>query len=161
MKIIFILSLNIFFNILHLEQKYFRRKYEYFNKKYNLRNIYLNKAISLNERLSFGFKNTIIPGLISFYICFIIQGIINYFFFEKDLEKFNKNNNTSHISEKEIKQYTIFFGVGFIIMIIIFYSVVTFNEVYRGGFSDLLAATIWTFIFLQISPFIFCLVLLY
>ena len=46
-------------------------------------------------------------------------------------------------------------------MIVIFYSVITFNEVYRGGYIDLLAASIWTFIFLQTIPFIFCFVLLY
>ena len=42
-------------------------------------------------------------------------------------------------------------------MIIIFYSVIAFNEVYRGGLSDLIAATIMAFIFLQIIPFILCL----
>ena len=30
-QFIFMLSLNLFFNVLHLEQKYFRKKYEYFN----------------------------------------------------------------------------------------------------------------------------------
>ena len=157
MKIVLILSLNIFFNVLHLEQNYFRKKYEYFNKKYNIRLSNLNKTISLNERLSYGFKNAIIPGLISFLICFIIQCIINYFFFnqKKYLIKFNNNNkNISTISAKEIKTYKIFFGVGFILMIIIFYTVITFNEVYRGGASDLFAATIWTFLFLQIIPFL-------
>ena len=65
------------------------------------------------------------------------------------------------MSEKDYKKYLLIIGIGFIIMIIIFYSVISFNEVYRGGYSDLLAATIWTFIFMQIIPFIFCLILLY
>ena len=182
MKIIFLFLLNIFFNIFHLEQKYFRKKYEYFNSKYNLRYIFLNKAISFNERLSYGFKNTIISGLISFLMTFIIQSIINYFFFnhKKSLIKYNDqlkklyinriNNNKFNINENQDnsknknlpeddgKKYIIFFSIAFIITIIIFYSFITFNEVYRGGFSDLLAATIWTFIFLQIIPFILCLV---
>ena len=173
MKIIFILSLNIFFNVLHLEQKYFRNKYIYFNNKYNFIHEYLNHNIPFNERLSYGFKNAYIPGLISFLICFIIQCIINYFFFNEHifLGKYNTHKNgftyrnninkNKNISEKDYKKYLLIFGIEFIIMIIIFYSIITFNEVYRGGYSDLLAATIWTFIFLQIIPFIFCLILLY
>ena len=182
MKILFLLSLNLFFNIFHLEQKYFRKKYEHFNNKYNIRYVFLSKKISFNERLSYGFKNGIISGLISFLISFIIQSIINYFFFnhKKCLIKYNNqlikiyinnlrnkqlnvneskdNINNKYLLEKERIKYIIFFSIGFVVMIIIFYSVTTFNEVYRGGFSDLLAATIWTFIFSQIFPFILCLV---
>ena len=156
MKFIFVLTLNIFFNILHLDQNYFRKKYEYFNNKYNIRYVYLTKEISFNERLLYGFKNTIIPGVISFLIYFIIQSIINYYCFSvgKYINKDNKKKPTSSMSEKERKKYIILFGVEIIIMIFIFYSLIVFNEVYRGGFSDLLAAFIWTFIFLQITPFI-------
>ena len=173
MKIIFIISLNIFFNVLHLEQQYFRNKYIYFNNKYNIVHEYLEQNIPLNERLSYGFKNAYISGLISFLICFIIQCIINYFFFNEHIyfgkynthiKVFNIRNNINknkNLSEKDYKKYLLIFGIGFIIMIIIFYSVISFNEVYIGGYSDLLAATIWTFIFLQIIPFIFCLILLY
>ena len=162
MKIIFNLSLIMFFNVLHLEQKYFRKKYEYFNNKYNLRYIHLAQTISLNERLLYGFKNTIISGLISFLICFIIQCIINYFIFKEEIyfDKNNENNDNYYLSDKDNKKYIIFFGITFIIMIIIFYSMIAFNEVYRGGFSDLLSASIWTFVFLQISPFIFLLIIL-
>ena len=55
MKIMLLLTLNIFFNIFHLDQTYFRKKYEYFNNKYNIRYMFLNKKINLNERLSYGF----------------------------------------------------------------------------------------------------------
>ena len=173
MKIIFIISLNIFFNVLHLDQKYFKNKYIYFNNKYNIVHEYLDQNIPLNERLSYGFKNAYISGLISFLICFIIQSILNYFFFNEYLYplKYNIHINTvnfrininkdKNITEKNYKKYLLIFGIGFIMMIVIFYSVITFNEVYRGGYIDLLAASIWTFIFLQTIPFIFCFVLLY
>jgi len=173
MKIIFIISLNIFFNVLHLDQKYFTNKYIFFNNKYNIVHEYLEQNIPLNERLSYGFKNAYISGLISFLICFVIQCIINYFFFNEHLYplKYNIHLNTSNfgnninkdknITEKNYKKYLLIFGIEYIIMIFIFYSLITFNEVYRGGYSDLLAASIWTFIFLQIIPFIFCLVILY
>ena len=61
MRIVFVLSLNIFFNIFHLAQKYFRKKYEYFNKKYNFIYTFLSKKISLSERFAFAFGNTILP----------------------------------------------------------------------------------------------------
>ena len=177
MRILFYLSLNIFFIILHLEQKYFRNKYEYFNKKYNIRYEFLNKKISLNERFSYGFIHSIQSSLISFFICFIIQSVLNYFFFNikkilnlmltksKKRSIKNKKNNKSEINEQNIvnniiekysKLYLIFFSIGFIIMIIIFYSIIAFNQVYRGGYSDFIAGTFWTFIFLQIIPFILC-----
>ena len=187
MRIVFILSLNIFFNILHLEQKYFRKKYEYFNKKYNIIYTILSKKISLSERYSFAFGNAILPGFISFFICFIIQSVLNYFFFNikkklsqikvnecnLDKKKTNNNDNINNkedkdssineslyiIMEKENKKFLIFFGIGFLVIIIICYSVITFNEVYRGGIIDLIAGTFWAFIFLQIIPFIYCLIL--
>ena len=117
MKNIFIISLNIFFNVLHLDQKYFKNKYIYFNNKYNIVHEYLDQNIPLNERLSYGFKNAYISGLISFLICFIIQSIINYFFFNEYLYplKYNIHINTinfrnniykdKNITEKNYKKY--------------------------------------------------------
>ena len=187
MKIIFIMFLNIFFNILYLEQKYFRKKYEYFNKKYNIIYEFLNYKITLNERFRYGFRHAIVSGLNSFVICLIIQSIIDYFIFNikrklKQINKSNKQNKgkkkksisnkkineigiidddkyknvINNLLEKENKKYIIFFGIIFLIMIFIFYTIITFNEVYRGGISDLIAGTFWTFIFLQIIPFIYC-----
>ena len=110
MKIIFIISLNIFFNVLHLDQKYFKNKYIYFNNKYNIVHEYLDQNIPLNERLSYGFKNAYISGLISFLICFIIQCTINYFFFNEHLYlgKYNTHVNIfnigNNINKIKIKQ---------------------------------------------------------
>ena len=44
-------------------------------------------------------------------------------------------------------------------MILIFYSIISFNEVYRGGITDLLAGTFWTFIFIQMVSFFYCFIL--
>ena len=71
-QFIFMLSLNLFFNVLHLEQKYFRKKYEYFNQKYNIRYEFLYKTISLKERFKYGLTHSVISGFISFFITFII-----------------------------------------------------------------------------------------
>ena len=71
MRIIFYILLNMFFNSLHLEQVYFRKKFKYFNDKYKIIKIFLDKNISLNERFSYAFSHTIIHGVISFIICLI------------------------------------------------------------------------------------------
>ena len=189
MRIILVLSLNIFFNIFHLDQKYFREKYKYFNQKYNIIYIPLNKNISLNERFKYGFKHSILSGFISFIICLILETIFDFFIFnikrkinrikepeiknklkrkksitnkrsEENVDNVVKNNESDdvyiNLVEKEKKKYLIFFGLGIVIMMLIFYSVINFNEVYKGGISDLIPGTFWSFIFLQISPFIYC-----
>ena len=185
MRFIFYISLNIFFNILHLEQKYFRKKYKYFNKKYNISYELLNEKISSNERFAYGLRHAALAGFISFLICLIIQSVLNFFFFDikKKLAKIgdatllganqkknNKNNKNNRNNKKEDilelmrkakKLYVIFFGVGFAIMIIIFYAAINFAEVYRGGVLDFVAGLFWTFIFLQIIPFIYCLLFAY
>ena len=43
-------------------------------------------------------------------------------------------------------------------MLIVFYSAIAFNGAYRGGAMDLIAGALWTFIFLQIIPFLYCLI---
>ena len=186
MRIIFMLSLNMFLNVFHLEQQYYRKKYEYFNNKYNIRSEFYDNKINLNERFKYGFENTIISGLISFTSCLIIDLILNYLIFnikkkinkndEREIDKAiiekksnsdsiiityeNANDNKNNISinnliEKENKKHIIFVGITFPIKIFIFYTIITFNEIYRGGISDLIAGTIWTFIFSQISPFLY------
>ena len=182
---ILMLSLNMFFNLFHFEQKYFRKKYKHFNDKFKISYNFLTKNISLNERFKYGFTNGIIPGLISFIICFIIQLVLNYFFFnirkkinqinnskiecklvtKKSISKTNENTKDFHnkriniLLEKEKNKYLIFFTFAFVLLILIFYSLITFNEVYRGGITDLVTGTFWTFIFLQIIPFIYCFIL--
>ena len=189
-QFIFMLSLNLFFNVLHLEQKYFRKKYEYFNQKYNIRYEFLYKTISLNERFKYGFTNSFISGFISFVICIIIQLFLDYFFFnikrkidlidnsKYDINKINKNDKSNketneynfiynisnnniidNILIKENKKYLVYFCIEFLIMILIFYSIISFNEVYRGGITDLLTGTFWTFIFIQIVSFFYCFIL--
>jgi len=133
MRIKVILALNIFFNILHLEQKYFRKKYEYFKDKYKLRYTFLQIKISSSELFSYGFSHAYAAGLISFLICLIIQSVLNCFFF--DLKK-KLNINDKLNTKQEIKQfkkslrrfYIIFFATSLGVMVIIFYSSITFAQ---------------------------------
>ena len=181
MRIVFIFSLNMFFNALHLNQKYFRDKYNHFNKKYNIRYAFLDKNISLSEQFRYGLGHAVLSGFISFLICLIIQSIFNYFLFNikkklteiENIEKVDlkdsnqkKNSKNGKTNQKDIlllmkkakKNYIIFFSVCFAIMLIIFYSVINFAQVYVGGVLDFVAGIFWAFIFLQIIPFIYCLI---
>ena len=163
LRLIFYLLLNIFFNSFHLDQKYFKNKFEYFNKKYNIINEVTN--ISLNERFSYSFSHTIKSGIICFIICLIIQSVLNYFFFNsknKFVELKNDSNNNKNIiillNKYYRKYYLIIFTMNLLIIIFIFYTIINFTQVYIGGFPDILAAMIWTFIFSQIFPFIYCII---
>ena len=173
MRIIFVLTLNIFFNIFHLDQKYFRKKFEHFNNKYNLITELNNDKISSSEIFTYALGNAVLAGFISFIVCLIIQSVINFFVFnlkkklnEFGLKKKKKKNVNEHekikeiilIMKKERKKYVIFFSVGFAVIILVGYLMINFNEVYRGGILDLVAGAFWTFIFLQIVPFIYCLI---
>ena len=174
MRMVLIFSLNMFFNVLHLDQKYFRAKYKHFSQKYNIRYVYLDKKISLNERFSYGMAHAALSGFISFLICLIIQSILNFFIFnikkklseidntKEDSNKTNKmassKNDILQIMKKTKKIYLIFFSIGFAIMIIVFFSAINFAGVYIGGELDFIAGFFWTFIFLQIVPFIYCLI---
>ena len=170
MRIIFILSLNMFFNLIHLEQKYFRKKYKHFDEKYNIRHALLTKKISLGERFSYGLSHAVLSGFISFLVCLIIQSVLNFFIFniKKKLEQIGKISDKKENMEEILQLlrktrniYIIFFSIGFAVMIIIFYFAITFAEVYIGGVLDFVAGVFWTFIFLQIIPFIYCLIFAY
>ena len=173
MRFIFILTLNIFFNIFHLEQKYFRDKFEHFNKKYNVIYESMEGNISSNEIFEYALGHTVLSGFISFIICLIIQSVINFFVFNlkkklndvalilqkrKKINEQEKIKEISLIMKKERKKYIIFFSICFAVMILVFYLMINFNEVYRGGILDLIGGLFWTFIFLQIIPFIYCLI---
>ena len=116
----------------------------------------MTNSINLNERFKYGFSHTIISGLIAFIICFFIQLIMNYVFFRT---KAYLSKEVITLFKKINKKYLIFLCVSLLIMIIISYAIITFNEVYRGGISDLISGTFWTFIFVQIMPFFYCLIL--
>ena len=74
----------------------------------------------------------------------------------------NNNSNNRNIlqilNEYYMKYYLIIFSIKFIFLIFACYSIITFGQIYPGGITDLVAGTIWTFIFLQIFPFIYCII---
>ena len=173
MRIIFMLSLNIFFNIFHLDQKYFRKKFEYFNNKYNIIYYPLEKNISSSEIFGYAMTHSILSGFISFIICLFIQSVINIFIFnirkkinvitskkigKKSINENEKVHEIFLLLKGAKKCYIIFFSICLGVMVVIFYLLINYNEVYHGGILDLIAGFLWTFIFLQIIPFIYSLI---
>ena len=77
---------------------------------------------------------------------------------KKNVNEHEKIKEIIIIMKKERKKYVIFFSVGFAVIILVGYLMINFNEVYRGGILDLVSGAFWTFIFLQIVPFIYCLI---
>ena len=125
MRIISMLLINIFFNIFHLDQNYFRKKYEHFNNKYNIITVLNMDNISTNEIFAYALGHAVLSGFISFIICLIIQSVINFFVFnlkkklndlglimqkKKKINEQDKFNEIVLIMKKERKKYIIFFS---------------------------------------------------
>ena len=162
-RFFFLLGLNFFINSLFISQKYFSAKFKYFDNKYNLRFNHLGNDISINERFSYAFKHTILFAVYTFLICYVIQAIINYFYFNlrKTINVIIVNNSNV---EEEIKdyldtvrtKYQFIFMINIILMLLFWYYIINFSAVYTGGDLDYIAASILTFVFLQIFPFFIC-----
>ena len=101
--------------------------------------------------------------LLGFIICVIIQELIEYIFFcERKkiyntffLKGFDNINNKANNMIKKIKiKYYVFIFINFIMMVMFFIYITNYCGVYVGGIFDFIGAGIWTFILLQIFPFI-------
>ena len=163
-RFLLMVILNIFINAMTITQNYFKEKYEYFNKKYDIdgsNNMKLK--IDPIERLSYAMKHCFPEAIITFIICMIVQFIINFIFFgirrELCLISINeKKENISKEVQKLVKKtkvrYIIFAFVNLVFMIIFFVYLTNFSMAYQGGALDYIGAGMWTFIFSQILPFI-------
>ena len=166
-RFIFMILFIIFMNTLHLNHKYFYNKFEYFDKKYDLKNKLLEKEISSNEIFSYALKNGAVMGFISFIVCYLVQELLNRYLINNrkavdDLVNSTigkvKDERIREILRKPRKKYIIIVSINFLLMIIFFCYITNFYGVYRGGILDYLAASLITFIFIQGFPFILCLV---
>ena len=168
-KIIFMLMINMFINALLLTQNYFINKFYYFNNKYNIMNTLLEKNISSREKINYSMNHSFPRVLISFLISYVVQVLIEHIFFceRKNYYKLfiykgiNKsiNNSVNDMMRKIRIKYYIFLLINYILMIIIFIYLANFSSVYISGTTDYIGAGIWTFISLQIFPFISSLVI--
>ena len=171
MKVIrelFYLSLNIFLNSLFLTQNYFEKKYIFFDEKYNLINFNeTSENIKLNEKIIYAIKHTYIYAIIIFLILSLLIFIINYNFFNMRKKVYIIIKQCKNDEKEEIKElnafllkYNCYFiiisGINFIFMILFFFYMINFSEVYKGGYIDYITSSLLTWAFLQIFPFITC-----
>ena len=165
-RFLFILAFNIFMNSLFLTQNYFKKKYEYFNNKYNIQNDENIEAISSNVKFAYAIKHTIGYAVANFVIIFIIQFAINYYFFNIRKKIWIIIKDCDDMKE-EIKQLNIFFHeknrsfiliffINFILMLFFVFYIINFSEAFKGGILDYVAGALMTWIFLQVFPFITC-----
>ena len=163
-RFLLMLILNIFINSMTITQNYFKNKYIYFNKKYQIEESDDVKIkIAAPERLSYAMTHCFPEVIITFIICIIVQFIINFIFFgvRRELciisineKKQNINSQVQNLIKKAKVRYIIFSFINLILMIIFFIYLTNFTSAYSGGALDYIGAGIWTFIFLQIFPFI-------
>ena len=153
-------------NALHLNHKYFYGKFEYFDEKYDIKNVDPGK-ISSTEVFIYAFKSTVLSGFVSFMFCYIIQEFLNRFILTNRKEMDNLiNDKKGKVKNEEIKEvlrkprikYIIVIIINFIFMIGFYFFIINFIGVYRGGVIDYFAGATWTFIFMQVAPLIICLI---
>ena len=167
-RFLFFLSLNLFLNSLFLTQKYFTKKYNYFNNKYSFELTEENIGkINNKEKFIFSLKYCYIYSIICFIIIILVEFLINYCLFNLRKKVWIIIKKCKNEKNEEIKEINIFFlkyncyyiiiaCINFLFMILFFYYLINFSEAYKGGFVDYLTAGFMTWILLQIFPFITC-----
>ena len=168
-RFVFMFCFNMFLNSLFLTQNYFKKKYNYFNNKYNIQFNENSKNISSSEKFGYAIKNTIAFSISVFIICLVIQFIINYFFFNLRKKIWIILKECDDDKKEEIKEMNKFFNdknyfyivlssINCVLIIFFFFYIINFSQAYKGGVLDYIGATFMTWLFLQIIPFISCLI---
>ena len=169
-RFLFFLSLNLFLNSLFLTQKYFKKKYNFFNDKYHLETTEENYGkINNKEIFIFAIKHCYIFSIICFFIIIFVQFLINYYFFnlrKKVWHIIKKCNNNKNEEIKEVNKFflkyniyhIIIASINFVLILVFFYYLINFSQAYKSGYIDYLTAAFLTWILLQVFPFITCLI---
>ena len=168
-RFLLMVILNLFINSMTITQNYFKEKYNYFNKKYHIEESDTVKIkIDPIERLSYAMNHCFPEVIVTFIICVIVQFIVNFIFFgiRRELclisineKKENINREVQKLIKKTKTRYIIFAFINLVFMIIFFVYLTNFTTAYSGGALDYIGAGVWTFIFLQILPFISSLII--
>ena len=168
-RFIFMLSFNMFMNSLFLTQNYFKKRFIYFNKKYNLQYNEEIKGITSVDKFGYALKNAAGFYIVNFIICLIIQYVMNYCLFNLRkqvwalLKKCNDNkreekNIMSIFNYKKTTSYIILASINFIFILFFFFYIINFSQAFKGATIDYIGASLITWLMLQIIPFISCLI---
>ena len=176
-KIIFIGILMLFFNSLLITQKYLYDKFNFFNKKYNFKDMQLNDDIVYSEKMKYAISHSIGNSFYTYLIIFVIDIVLSLvlsvrFRIKNLLDEFyeidsgenggvmNKNKKEQKNFEKELLKASdiknIFLWttvVLFVFIIAFFIYIINFCFSYKGEIPDLFFASFWSFLFYVIMPF--------
>ena len=167
-RFLFFIGFNFFLNSLFLTQKYFKKKYNFFNEKYSLELTEENyNKINTKEQFIYALEHCVIYSLICFIIIILVQFLINYLFFNLRKKAWIIIRQCNNEKKEEIREVNIFFlkyntyyliitSINFIFMLLFFYYLINFSQVYIGGYIDFITGGFMTWIMLQVFPFITC-----
>ena len=167
----------LFFNSLLITQKYLYDKFNFFNKKYNFKDMQLNDDIVYSEKMKYAISHSIGNSFYTYLIIFVIDIVLSLVlsvrfriknlldeFYEIDSGKnggvMNKNKKEQKNFEKELLKASdiknIFLWttvVLFVFIIAFFIYIINFCFSYKGEIPDLFFASFWSFLFYVIMPF--------
>ena len=176
-KIIFCGILILFFNSLLITQKYLYDKFNYFNEKFDFKNMQLDDDIAYSEKIKYGIAHNFGNIFATYFIVLIIDIVISLVlsvrfriknlldeFYEIDSGKndvINKDKIEQKNFEKELLKvsdlknvylYTVlvFFGL----LIAFFIYIINFCYSYKAENPDLFLSSLFSFIFYILFPFI-------
>ena len=171
---LFLVVVSFLLSILFLNQKYYSKKFKYFNEKYKLiaGTTYgvtitpeeVKGGVPSGELWKYSFTHTFVNGIIVFVLLLVVQFLIGVAFFSlrnKVIEVLKKNDTSGInelVSQTRIKYIVFFIIVGALLFIFLFVFI-AFGGAYGGGFSDYFLPGIVALIFLQIFPFLWSLVI--
>ena len=106
-------------------------------------------------------------GFICFIVCHLVQELLNRFIINNRTEIDTlinltvgkvKDEKLKEILKKQKKKYIVLVSVNFLLMLFFYFCITNFYGPYRGGLIDYFTASFITFIFMQVFPFILCLI---
>ena len=117
----------------------------------------------------YAIKNTIAFSVSVFIICLVIQFFMNYYLYNLRKQIWVILTECDDDKKEEIKEMNYFFNskncfyiilasIKFILIIFFFFYIINFSQAYKGGIIDYVGATFMTWLFLQVIPFISCLI---
>ena len=158
---LFMIITSFVINVLWLNQTYYEKKFEYFNKEYNI--LYSENDISIptGKKIGYAIGKTFAKALLSFVILLVVQLLLGIIFFSviKSVIKIRKNKAIQDLSSKVKIKNIVFFIIVMVLMIIFLFVLGGFVGAYGGGAVDYFTAGIISLIFLEIFPFIWSLII--
>ena len=176
-KILFCGMLILFFNSLLITQQYLYEKFNFFNEKYDFKNMQLNDDIVYSEKIKYAIRKNSSNSFWTYIIVLIFDVVLSLIlsvrfriknlldeFYEIDSGKnsvVNKNKKQEKNFEKELlnvsdlKNIFLFTTIIFFVFFIAFFIyIINFCHAYKAENPDLFFSSLWSFLFYISFPFI-------